>query len=162
MCARAGAAAPCRSATTATYCASCNSTPRARSPLTPRTNPPGLRRVRAPPVDSHASRTFLEYETLAAAMDGVCLLYERELTALNPKMENIAYDISDLYSYLEQLTDVSLLMCVPGPLVACRVPLPRPRPRACSYHEPISAYVPRDKEWLKKQLYSHLRAQAAR
>ena len=59
-----------------------------------------------------ASRTFLDYESLALAMDGVCALYEKELKVLNPKVVNITYDISDLYSYLDQLADISLLVYV--------------------------------------------------
>ena len=31
-----------------------------------------------------ASRTFLDYDTPGAAMDGVCVLYEKELQVLNP------------------------------------------------------------------------------
>ena len=59
---------------------------------------------------SLASRTFLDFTSLAAALDGVCLLYEKELKALNPSMTNITYDISDLYSYLDQLADIALLV----------------------------------------------------
>ena len=32
---------------------------------------------------------------------------------------------------------------------------------ARSYQESIHGYVARDKQWVKKQLYSHLRAQTA-
>ena len=68
-----------------------------------------------------ASRTFLDYESLALAMDGVCALYEKELKVLNPKVVNITYDISDLYSYLDQLADISLLVYVRKHLVAAIV-----------------------------------------
>ena len=44
---------------------------------------------------SLASRTFLDYASPAAAMDGVCVLYEKELQVLNRE--------------LEQLTDVARL-----------------------------------------------------
>ena len=87
---------------------------------------------------SIASRTFLDYETPAAAMDGVCLLYEKELQFLNPKVPNMTYDISDLYNYIDQLEDLSLLI----------------------YQESMHGYVPRNKDWMKKQLHSHLRGQA--
>ena len=112
---------------------------------------------------SISSRTFLDYESIDAAMDGVCHLYEKEVLAcarvdlrapsahvprlgscpqlkvLNPKMANITYDISDLFSYLDQVTDISLLI----------------------YQEPIHGYLPRNREWVKRQLYTHLRGQAA-
>ena len=64
---------------------------------------------------SVASRTFLDYESLPAAMDGVCALYEKELKALNPTVDNITYDIADLYTYLDQLADISLLVCAAVP-----------------------------------------------
>ena len=62
--------------------------------------------------NSHGSRTFLDFESQSAAMDGICGLYERELKALNPGQKNITYDVADLYTYLDQLTDISCLMCV--------------------------------------------------
>ena len=80
------------------------------------------------------SRTYLDYETLPAALDGarmpgwpaaphprhsgcaslrcaaVCGLYEKELKTLNPQVRNLTYDIADLYSYLDQLNDLSCLV----------------------------------------------------
>ena len=87
---------------------------------------------------SLGSRTFIDYATLGDALDGVCALYEKELKTLNPSIANITYDIADLYAYLDQLLDVSLLV----------------------FHDPVSAYLPRNKEWIKRQLFSHLRGQA--
>lgn len=81
----------------------------------------------------------MDFESLAAAMDEICALYEKELKALNPSQSNITYDIADLYTYIDQLSDVSCLV----------------------YSDPIKAYLPKDKDWIKKQLYSHLRAQTA-
>lgn len=85
-----------------------------------------------------SSRTYLDFESLENAMDGVCAIYEKELKSLNPHVQNITYDVSDLYTYLEQLADISCLV----------------------FHAPINAYLPRDKEWIKKQIFSHLRGQA--
>ena len=58
------------------------------------------------------SRTFMEFETLAAAMDEICALFERELKALNPSQSNMTYDIADLYAYIDQLCDISCLVYV--------------------------------------------------
>lgn len=85
------------------------------------------------------SRTFLDYPTLAAAVDGVCALYEKELKSLNPKAPQITYDVSDLYNFVDALVDISLLV----------------------YHEPIHGYLPRDREWVKKTIFSHLKAQTS-
>lgn len=49
------------------------------------------------------------------ARAGVCAIYEKELKSLNPQVRNITYDVSDLYTYLEQLADISCLVCVPAP-----------------------------------------------
>ena len=87
---------------------------------------------------SHASRTFLEFESFHATIDGVCALYEKELKILNPNLSSIAYDIADLFSYLDQIADISVLM----------------------YQDNIHAYIPRNRDWLKKQLVTYLREKA--
>ena len=87
---------------------------------------------------SISSRTYLDYDSLGGAMDGICAVYEKELKSLNPHVRNITYDVSDLYTYLEQLSDISCLV----------------------FHPPINAYLPRNREWIKKQIFSHLRGQA--
>ena len=46
----------------------------------------------------------------------MCGLYEKELKTLNPQVRNITYDIADLYTYLDQLNDLSCLVCVPSQL----------------------------------------------
>ena len=50
---------------------------------------------------TQSSRMFFDHESLAAALDNICALYEKELKLLNPKIANITYDIADLYSYLD-------------------------------------------------------------
>lgn len=84
------------------------------------------------------SRTYLDYETLPAALDAVCGLYEKELKTLNPKVRNITYDIADLYAYLDQLQDLSCLV----------------------FNQQMNAYLPRGKDWIKQQVFHHLRRQA--
>ena len=91
------------------------------------------------PTSQATSRTYQDFETLELALDGVCTLYEKELKTLNPAVRNITYDVSDLYGYLDQLTDVSCLV----------------------FREQINAYPPRGKEWLKKQVFQHLKKQSA-
>ena len=61
-----------------------------------------------------------------------------QLKTLNPNVANITYDIADLYMYIDQLADISCLV----------------------FHDPINAYLPRDRDWLKKRIYSHLRESA--
>ena len=68
------------------------------------------------------SRTFADFESTSAAMDGVCTLYEKELQTLNPNKPNITYDIADLYTYLDQLQDLSCLVYALQPPDACCTP----------------------------------------
>ena len=40
----------------------------------------------------------------------VCGLYEQQLKTLNPQVRNITYDISDLFAFLDQLSELSCLV----------------------------------------------------
>ena len=52
----------------------------------------------------------------------MCGLYEKELKTLNPQVRNITYDIADLYTYLDQLQDLSCLVYALQPPDACCTP----------------------------------------
>ncbi|OWM86813.1 hypothetical protein CDL15_Pgr015849 [Punica granatum] len=62
------------------------------------------------PSPNRASRTFMDYESVSQAIDGICGLYERKLKELNPAIRNITYDISDLYNFIDGLADLSALV----------------------------------------------------
>ncbi|KDP46739.1 hypothetical protein JCGZ_06527 [Jatropha curcas] len=57
-----------------------------------------------------ATRTFMDYDSISQAMDGICGLYERKLKELNPASRNITYDIADLYNFIDGLADMSALV----------------------------------------------------
>ena len=59
---------------------------------------------------------------------------------MNPSMSTITYDVADLYAYVDQMTDISALVYAPDP----------------------NAYIPCNKEWIKKQAYMHLRNQGGK
>ncbi|KAL0327616.1 UNVERIFIED_CONTAM: putative folate-biopterin transporter 6 [Sesamum angustifolium] len=82
-----------------------------------------------------ATRTFMDYESISQAMDGICGLYERKLKELNPAMRNITYDISDLYNFIDGLADMSALV----------------------YDHSIQAYLPYDRQWIKQRTLQHLK-----
>ena len=71
---------------------------------------------------------------------GLCKDFERKLRGLNPTMATITYEITDLYAYIDQMTDMSALVYAPDP----------------------NAYIPCNKDWIKKQAYNHLRDQGKR
>lgn len=59
---------------------------------------------------SFDTRSYLDFQSVNSAMDGVVKLYEHKLKQLNPTVPNITYDISDLNSYLDSLFDISALV----------------------------------------------------
>jgi len=69
---------------------------------------------------------------------GVCKLFEAQLKQTRSQQRNITYDISELYQYLDSMTDASCLV----------------------FNQQIAAYEPRNKDWLKQQVYLHLKRMA--
>lgn len=43
----------------------------------------------------------------------MCQLFEQRLKELNPSMKNITYDVTDLYDFIDALTDMSALVYSP-------------------------------------------------
>ena len=91
------------------------------------------------PTANKATRTFMDYETVSQAMDGVCGMFEKELKRLNPNMRNITYDVTDLYRYIDNLTDLSALV----------------------YNPQLDAYAPCNKDWIKQRAFQHLKRMAS-
>ena len=55
------------------------------------------------------TRTYIDFESSGVAMDAIVKMYEQKLKELNPQVKNITYDISDLYNYLDSMTDICAL-----------------------------------------------------
>ncbi|DAZ98070.1 TPA: hypothetical protein N0F65_001945, partial [Lagenidium giganteum] len=83
------------------------------------------------------SRTYLDFESVNAGMDGVVKMYEAKLKQLNPQLKNITYDIQDLYNYIDSLTDLSALVL----------------------DLETKTYLPCGKEWIKKKVFQVLKNQ---
>ncbi|KAG8060355.1 hypothetical protein GUJ93_ZPchr0002g23369 [Zizania palustris] len=62
------------------------------------------------PSQNRASRTFMDYNSINHALDGICGLYERKIRDINPMVPNITYDITDLYNFIDGLADISALV----------------------------------------------------
>ncbi|GAM19801.1 hypothetical protein SAMD00019534_029760 [Acytostelium subglobosum LB1] len=77
-----------------------------------------------------ASRTFIDYESVDAALEGICFMYEAKLKSTHPHQKNITYDISQLFKYLDDIPDLSCLIYTPS----------------------INAYTPYNKEWIKNKI----------
>ncbi|KAI5066262.1 hypothetical protein GOP47_0018886 [Adiantum capillus-veneris] len=92
------------------------------------------------PNQSRATRTFMDFDTVAQAMDGICGLFERKLKELNPNVRNISYDITDLYKFIDGQVDMSALVFDPA----------------------VQAYLPYDRQWIKQRAFQHLKKLAGR
>ena len=108
------------------------------------------------------SRTFLDYEKTSLAVEGIVSLFEKRLKVvafppatptvcpyttdtffywyqeMYPNMRRLDYDVSDLYNYIDALSDLSALV----------------------YDPAINAYAPQNKEWVKQKCLAHLKKQA--
>lgn len=68
---------------------------------------------------SPRSRTFYDFESKTAAMDGVVRLFEENLKNQHKAARTITYDVADLFAFIDSLGDISCLMCVS---CCCSVP----------------------------------------
>ncbi|XP_021746360.1 enhancer of rudimentary homolog [Chenopodium quinoa] len=84
---------------------------------------------------NRSTRTFMDYESISQAMDGICALYERKLKEINPALRNISYDIGDLYNFIDGLADLSALV----------------------YEHSIQGYLPYDRLWIKQKTLQRLK-----
>jgi len=85
-----------------------------------------------------SSRTYSDYETVDECLEGICKIYEEQLKKFNPASPSITYDISQLFDFVDQLTDMSCLVL----------------------SAKTSSYIPHNKDWIKEQIYNMLRKQA--
>lgn len=69
---------------------------------------------------------------------GVCKIYEEHLKRRNPNTPTITYDISQLFDFVDQLTDLSCLV----------------------YQKSTNTYAPYNKNWIKDKIYVLLRRAA--
>ncbi|KAK9822635.1 hypothetical protein WJX81_001605 [Elliptochloris bilobata] len=62
------------------------------------------------PLPDRRSRTFLDFDTVGKAIDGVCGLFEKRLKELNPTRRQITYDVQDLFTFIDHMQDMSALV----------------------------------------------------
>lgn len=43
-------------------------------------------------------------------MTEICRIYERKVMDINPTIQNISYDIADLYNFIDGTVDISALV----------------------------------------------------
>ncbi|XP_018574217.1 enhancer of rudimentary homolog [Anoplophora glabripennis] len=84
------------------------------------------------------TRTYSDYESVNECMEGVCRIYEEHLKRRNPNTPTITYDISQLFDFVDQLSDLSCLV----------------------YQKSTNTYAPYNKDWIKEKIYILLRQAA--
>jgi hypothetical protein len=62
-------------------------------------------------------------------------MYEHKLKELNPQVDHITYGINDLYNYIDNINDICALV---------------------NEQSNSTAYIPRDRNWLKSKIFNHL------
>lgn len=135
------------------------------------------------------SRTYSDYESVNECMEGVCKIYEEHLKRLNPNTPSITYDISQLFDFIDQLTDLSCLVWVKclqtflfqisfqiifgigialllfwNDLVGILHCFEFSKILFClfRYQKISNTYAPYNKDWIKEKIYVLLRRQAAK
>jgi hypothetical protein len=80
------------------------------------------------------SRTYLDFETVPLALDGVCKLFEERLKQQFAGQRNITYDVSDLFAFIDGLPDLGALV----------------------FDHSTLQYQARNKDWIKEKVLRHL------
>merc|ERR1712154_277966 len=76
------------------------------------------------------TRTYSDYESLNECLEGICKIFEEHLKRLHPHDPSITYDISQLFEFIDQLTDLSCLV----------------------FQKSYGTYTPHNKDWLKEKI----------
>ena len=81
-------------------------------PVRPRPPPQSHTILLIQTADNQLSRTYLDFPSPAQAWDTLTRMFEARLKELTPGVQKITYDVQDLFRYLDNLHDVSVMMCV--------------------------------------------------
>jgi hypothetical protein len=63
-------------------------------------------------ADDSNSRTYLDFAAPAQAWDAITRMYEERLKVITPGVKSLSYDVHDLFRWLDNLADISCLVCV--------------------------------------------------
>lgn len=56
------------------------------------------------------TRSYMDFPGVNAAMDALVKMYEHKLKELNPTVQNITYDVTDLYNFMDNMHDLCALV----------------------------------------------------
>ena len=83
---------------------------------------------------NYQSRSYLDFPTVSAAIDAVVKMYEHKLNEMNPRAQQITYDVADLFKYVDSFNDICALVLDKG----------------------SGKYDPKDREWIKEKVRDFL------
>ena len=89
-------------------------------------------------TEDENSRTYLDFDTIQEALDGLCQIFEQKLKFSNRESQQITYDLTDLINYFDKLADLSCMV----------------------YNDTQKIYVPHGRDWIKSKVYMSLKRQA--
>ena len=92
------------------------------------------------PGHMEEDRTYCDYESISECLEGVCKMYEEHLKISDPITSNITYDISQLFDFIDVLSDLSCLV----------------------YPKFSKTYSPYNMDWIKEKIYIMLRKQVCK
>ena len=87
------------------------------------------------------SRTYLDFDTINDALDGLVQIFEQKLRQVNAEHSTntqVTYALIDLIGYLDKLNDLSCL----------------------TYNDAQKVYLPHGRDWIKSKIYTALKRQA--
>ncbi|CAA97332.1 Enhancer of rudimentary homolog [Caenorhabditis elegans] len=83
------------------------------------------------PTDNIESRSWSDYENTTECLEGICRVYEEYLKKKVPAQNEITYDISHLFEFIDDLKDLSMLVL----------------------DNTTYTYVPHNKQYVKESIY---------
>ncbi|KAJ1929458.1 hypothetical protein IWQ60_001139 [Tieghemiomyces parasiticus] len=86
------------------------------------------------PKDS-STRTYYDFTNVGLMCEAIMAMYEKRLKQLNPRSGHINYHIDDLRKFIDNFSDISALV----------------------FNAQTVAYLPHDREWIKNNVYGHLK-----
>jgi hypothetical protein len=88
-------------------------------------------------ADRPESRTYLDFSAAPQCWDTIVRLFEENLRQMNPGRSKFEYDVQHLFLFIDNLADISCLVCVLTLQCQCLVPSP---PSNCT--NPFSSLSP--------------------
>ncbi|CAI5453195.1 unnamed protein product [Caenorhabditis angaria] len=90
------------------------------------------------PTTNIESRSWSDYESMNDCLEGICKAFEEFLKKKSPGRSSITYDIVQLFDFIDNLTDLSML-------VQCQATF---------------VYAPHDKKYIKERIFEMMKRRA--